>query len=70
MSIFIDMTMLKVFNVELNPYAKANLIKCCKYNQFLEFLWILYVDANNVYGWAMMLHLPTGGFEWVDVTER
>ena len=30
---------------------------------------ILYVDANNLYGWAMSQYLPTGGFEWVEVSE-
>ena len=28
------------------------------------------MDANNLYGYAMRQYLPTGGFEWVDVTER
>ena len=27
---------------------------------------ILYLDANNLYGWAMSQFLPTGGFRWVD----
>ena len=27
---------------------------------------ILYLDANNLYGWAMSQYLPTGGFQWVD----
>ena len=26
---------------------------------------ILYLDANNLYGWAMMQYLPTGGFHWI-----
>ena len=28
------------------------------------------MDANNLYGYAMRQYLPTGGFVWVDVTER
>ena len=27
---------------------------------------ILYLDANNLYGWAMSQALPTGGFRWVE----
>jgi hypothetical protein len=47
-------------------YAKANnpdmgAGKWCaeKLKSFL-----LYLDANNLYGWAMMQYLPTGGFCW------
>ena len=27
---------------------------------------LLYLDATNLYGWAMIQHLPYGGFEWDD----
>ena len=27
----------------------------------------MYLDANNLYGWAMMQKLATGGYMWEDV---
>lgn len=27
--------------------------------------YIMYLDANNLYGWAMSQCLPTGGFKWI-----
>ncbi|MEW8544531.1 MAG: hypothetical protein AB2693_13465 [Candidatus Thiodiazotropha sp.] len=31
---------------------------------------ILYLDADNTYGWAMNQPLATGGFRWVEDCER
>ena len=31
--------------------------------------YITYLDANNLYGWAMSQYLPTGGFEWMSDKE-
>jgi hypothetical protein len=30
----------------------------------------MYLDANNLYGWAMRQFLPTGGFKWVEEVEN
>ena len=35
------------------------------YDETKENSWMMYLDANNLYGWAMSQALPTGGFEWV-----
>ena len=36
-----------------------------------ESTFIQYLDANNLYGWAMSQHLPTHGFKWIkDLTKE
>ena len=53
-----------------NRYGKAN-------NKFLgdtfdpsqPSKFITYLDANNLYGWAMMKPLPVGDFKWMDEKE-
>ena len=44
-----------------NPYMGSEFVPD-KPTRYLQFL-----DANNLYGWAMSQPLPTGGFKWVDV---
>ena len=29
-------------------------------------IFITYLDANNLYGWAMSQYLTYGGFEWLN----
>ncbi|XP_022778387.1 uncharacterized protein LOC111319938 [Stylophora pistillata] len=70
-----DINMLHMFEagirggVSMIPtrYSKAN-------NKYMEkdfdckqpSKFITYLDANNLYGWAMSKKLPTGGFKWVN----
>ncbi|XP_051176668.1 uncharacterized protein LOC127291526 [Leptopilina boulardi] len=49
-----------------NRYAKANNPYMEHYNENEETSYIVYFDANNLYGWAIIQSLPYGGFEWVE----
>ena len=35
-----------------------------KYNKYKEESFFEYLDANNLYGWAMSQKLPVNGFKW------
>ena len=36
-----------------------------EYDEKAPSKYIMYLDANNLYGWAMSQYLPTGGFQWM-----
>ena len=50
-------------------YAKANNPYMKEYDPEEENVYIPYLDANNLYGWAMSEPLPTGSFEWMTEEE-
>ena len=45
-------------------FAKANNPQCLEYDSTKLNNWIMYLDANNLYGWAMKQLLPVRGFQW------
>ena len=53
----------------IHRYAKANNKYMKNYNNNEESLYIQYLDANNLYGWAMSKKLPVNGFKWIDNSE-
>jgi len=50
-------------------YAKANNKYMKNYDKTQKSLFIKYLDANNLYGWAMSEKLPTHGFRWMNKLE-
>ena len=50
----------------VHRYAKANNKYIKNYDKKGESSYIQYLDANNLYGWAMSQKLTVGGFKWIE----
>ena len=48
-----------------NRHGKANNKYMKEYDEKAPSKYIMYLDANNLYGWAMSQYLPTGNFKWM-----
>ena len=47
-------------------YAKANNKYLSNYDNNIKLSYIEFLDANNLYGWAMLQKLPVNIFNWVE----
>ena len=50
----------------IHRHARANNKYMKNYHENKESSYIQYLDANNLYGWAMSQKLPVNGFKWVN----
>ena len=50
-------------------HAQANNSYMTAFDAARPTSYIIYLDANNLYGWAMSQPMPIGGFEWMTAAE-
>ena len=65
MCLFIEKGMRGGISTEMQRYAKANNPYLHDCDPDKETSYILYLGANNLYGWAMSQPLPVGNFRWM-----
>ena len=64
MHLFVERGMRGGISMVGKRYAKANNPLVEDYDPAEPTTYITYLDANNLYGWAMSLPLPKSGFHW------
>ena len=54
----------------IHRYVKANNKYMNNYDENEESAYIKYLDAKNLYGWAMSQELPVNNFKWIEDTSK
>ena len=65
MQLFIEKGLRGGISYIAHRHAEANNKYIRNYDPDILFSYIMYLDANNLYGWAMSQPLPYGNFRWV-----
>ena len=64
MHLFVERGLRGGISMESRRYCQANNPYLRNYNPHEETSYIMYYDANNLYGWAISQPLPVGKFAW------
>ena len=54
----------------IHRHAKSNNKYMKNYNKDVISSYLMYLDANDLYGWSMSQKLPVNGFKWVEKLSR
>ena len=66
---FIEKSILGGISMITTRYAQTNFPTLLWYDASRPHVHLIYLDANNLYGWAMSQPLPTGGFRFLQLDE-
>ena len=69
MQLFIEKGLRGGISYIAHRHATANNKYIKNYDPNKQFSYIMYLDANNLYGWAMSQPLPYRNFKWVDASD-
>ena len=69
MHLFIEKVMRGGISYNAKRYSKANNKYMKSYDSSKESIYISYLDANNLYGGAIIQYLPYGRFKWLNQKE-
>lgn len=69
MHLFIERGLRGGISMISQRYAKANNPYIEDHNHSQPNNYLIYLDANNLYGWSMSQALPTHGFSWLSREE-
>ena len=70
MYLFIEKGLRGGISMVSHRHAIANNPQMENYDPEQPTSFLQYLDANNLYGWAMSQPMPTGGFQWIDYTDQ
>ena len=70
MYLFIEKGLRGGISMVSHRHAIANNPQMQNYNPEQPTSYLMYLDSNNLYGWAMSQPMPTGGFQWINYTDQ
>ena len=70
MYLFIEKGLRGGISMVSHRHATANNPQMEGFNPSQPTSYLMYLDSNNLYGWAMSQPMPTGGFQWIDYSDQ
>ena len=70
MYLFIEKGLRGGISMVSHRHATANNPQMEDFNPSQPTSYLMSLDSNNLYGWAMSQPMPTGGFQWIDYSDQ